>query len=254
MKCKGVKVSVLMSVYNEEKFLAEAIDSVLNQTMKDFEIILVDDNSKDNTLKIAKSFSTKDNRIKVIKLKKNKYRSGGLNEALKHTRGEYIAFLDGDDLYNKDKLKIQSEFMDKNPKTDIVYGILRLFGEDNRFNTPIKVKGKNLKKILKKRAKENLKDIRVGEFLGLKGAFGSANMMIKRKIFKNCKFDAKLKRTQDYDLIFQMIGKEYKFTSLSGKALYYYRIHKNMSIKNHKEMNKNRDYILKKLKKGVYFK
>ena len=144
--------------------------------------------------------------------------------------------------------------MDKNPKTDIVYGILRLFGEDNRFNTPINVKGENLKKILKKRAKENLKDIRVGEFLGLKGAFGTVNMMIKSKIFKNCKFDEKLKGTQDYDLIFQMIGKGYKFTYIPGKALYYYRIHPNMTIKNHKEMNKARDHILNKLKKEIYFK
>lgn len=249
-----VKVSVLIPAYNEEKFLKEAVKSVINQSMQDFEIIIINNASKDKTKEIAESFTKKYENIKLINLKKNKFRSGGLNEGLKYAKGKYIAFLDADDLYDQDKLKIQAKFMEKNPNADLIYGKLKLFGEVERENVPLKQEGKNLKELLKKRAKENLDNLVVGKFLGLGGAIGSASVMIKHQIFKKCEFDEKLKRTQDYDLWFQMIGKGHKFVYVKGKPLYYYRIHSGQNIRNKKEMNKARDYILKKLKRGDYFK
>lgn len=249
-----VLVSIIMPVYNEEKFLGEAIESVLNQTMQDFEIIIVDDLSTDKTLDIANEFSKKDSRIKVYQLEKKGYRSGACNYAIRHSAGKYIAFLDGDDLYAPDKLLLETKFLNENLEIDLVYGTVKLFGKDNRNNIPLEQGGKDLRDVLIERSKEDLSDLRVGDFLGLKGAIPGASPMLRKNVFDECEFDENLKRTQDYDLWFQMIGKNYKFGELKGGPRYFYRIHEDQSILNKGEMDKARDYILKKLKRGTYFK
>lgn len=98
------KVSVLIPIYNQEKYLAKALDSLLNQTLKDFEVICVNDGSKDNSLKILKEYASKDSRIKVID-QKNQGIGRTRNTALKNANGEYIAFLDPDDTFEKNALE-----------------------------------------------------------------------------------------------------------------------------------------------------
>lgn len=243
-----------MPVYNEEKYIAEAIESIINQTFKNWELIIIDDLSGDKTPEIAKKYGKKDSRIKVFEREKKEGRTGAANFGIKCAKGKYIAFLDGDDLYNKDKLKIEAKFMDSHPNADLVYGTVRLFGEDNRNNIPLQQENKDLKKLLKKCSIQNLSHLRVGDFLGLKGAIPGATVMIRKKVFKNCKFDQKLKMAEDYDLWFQMISKEYSFVEIKGKPRYYYRIHSEQSIRNKEEVERAKKYIIKKLKSGIYFK
>ena len=98
-----VKVSVILTAFNEEKFIENAIDSVLNQTLKDFEIIVVNDGSTDNTLNIIENFN--DSRLKLIN-QENMGPGASRNKALEKVVGEYVMYLDGDDWYHPQALEI----------------------------------------------------------------------------------------------------------------------------------------------------
>lgn len=112
------KVSVVIPVYNVEKYVRQAIKSVLDQTFKDFEIVIIDDGSTDHTLKVIKSF--KDKRIKVFKNPKNLGLVESINKGINESRGEYIARFDGDDICERERFKKQVEFLDNNPDYVIV--------------------------------------------------------------------------------------------------------------------------------------
>ena len=107
-------VSIITPVYNAERFLRQTIESVLSQDYKEWEMILVDDCSKDQSESIIKSYIEKDNRIKYIKLKVNSGAAVSRNTAIENAKGRYIAFLDSDDVWTSNKLKVQIEFMKKN--------------------------------------------------------------------------------------------------------------------------------------------
>ena len=96
-KIKNIKVSAIIPVYNVEPYLRKCLDSVCNQTLKDIEIICVNDCSPDNSLEILKKYSKKDNRIKIIDFKENKGVSMARNAAIEQASGEYISFIDPDD-------------------------------------------------------------------------------------------------------------------------------------------------------------
>jgi len=107
------KVSVIIPTFNRATFLKTAIESVLRQNYDNFEIIITDDNSQDNTQGVVKEFS--DKRIRYIRQKKNKGVSAARNTAIKVSEGEYIAFLDDDDEWLAEKLKKQVEIIEKCP-------------------------------------------------------------------------------------------------------------------------------------------
>jgi len=107
-------VSIVTPSYNSENYIADTIESVLNQTYTNFEMIIVDDISSDNTIKIVKKYQKKDKRIKLICLEEKGGASIARNRAIKEAKGKYIAFLDSDDLWKKDKLEKQIKFMEEN--------------------------------------------------------------------------------------------------------------------------------------------
>lgn len=104
-------VSIITPVYNAERFLSETIKSVQEQTYKNWELLLVDDCSKDNSAKIIKEFKKNDDRIKHIKLEKNSGASISRNIGIKNAKGRFIAFVDSDDLWEPEKLEIQINYM-----------------------------------------------------------------------------------------------------------------------------------------------
>lgn len=107
-------VSVIMPVYNGEKFIENSILSVLNQTYKNFELIIIDDKSKDNTINIVSRFFRIDSRIKFLKNTENLGVAETRNVGLKKAKGRWIAFLDSDDIWEKTKLEEQLNFMKMN--------------------------------------------------------------------------------------------------------------------------------------------
>lgn len=103
------KVSVIIPMYNSSKYIVECVNSVINQTYKNLEIILVDDKSNDSTLK--KVNRIKDKRIKIIKLKKNVGAAEARNKGIEASTGDYICFLDSDDYWKLDKVEKQVKFI-----------------------------------------------------------------------------------------------------------------------------------------------
>ncbi len=110
------KVSVLMPVYNAESFLVDAIESILQQTYKNFELIIVDDGSTDATPKILSAFAKKDSRIHVITNESNLGIVQALNNGLLICQGEYVARMDADDISAHDRLSKQIPVLEKNPE------------------------------------------------------------------------------------------------------------------------------------------
>ena len=115
-----LKVSVLMSAYNEEEKVASTIESVLNQSLTDFEYVIVNDGSKDLTWEILEKYAKSDPRIKLINNEKNIGLTASLNKGIRSCSGQYIARLDAGDICHPKRLQVQSEFLDKNPDVYIV--------------------------------------------------------------------------------------------------------------------------------------
>ncbi|MDE5695822.1 MAG: glycosyltransferase family 2 protein [Lachnospiraceae bacterium] len=117
-------VSVIMPAYNCEKYIGESIDSVLNQTYAFLELIIVNDASTDDTKKIILEYCKKDNRIFMYDLHTNSGAAAARNKAIEMAKGKFIAFLDSDDIWKRNKLEKQIEFMEKNhyPITCTSYG------------------------------------------------------------------------------------------------------------------------------------
>jgi len=112
------KVSVLMAVYNGAVYLREAIDSVLAQTYRDFEFVIVDDGSRDTTHSILASYT--DERLRIVTLASNKGHTTALNEGWRACRGEYVARMDGDDICHPERLARQAAMLEADPGLGIV--------------------------------------------------------------------------------------------------------------------------------------
>ena len=119
-------VSVIIPVYNGAKYLAEAIDSVLDQTYQDWELVIVDDGSKDKSLEIAHGYAAGDKRINIFQHAGNINAgvSATRNLGLRHSKGDYIALLDVDDSWYADKLEIQISCFNQSATTVVVYAQL----------------------------------------------------------------------------------------------------------------------------------
>lgn len=113
-------VSVIIPSYNHEKFVGECIQSVLNQTFQDFEIIITDDASTDRTVEIIEQFD--DPRIKLFKHSTNQGVSIAANNCILHTSGKYIAWLSTDDAWYPEKLEVQVQYLDEHPEIGVVFG------------------------------------------------------------------------------------------------------------------------------------
>src|SRR5690625_4493762 len=107
-------ISVITPAYNAARFISETIDSVRQQTYLNWEMIIVDDCSTDRTAEIVEEYIQKDHRIHFIQLEKNSGSAIARNTAMDHAKGDFIAFLDSDDLWYPEKLEKQLKFMQKN--------------------------------------------------------------------------------------------------------------------------------------------
>ena len=135
-----MEISVLMPVYNAEKYVAEAIESTLKQSFQDFEFLIIDDGSTDNTLSIIRSY--KDQRINVITNEHNLVQS--LNLGLKEAKGKYIARMDAGDIMHIDRLRMQYEIMEDDANVTVCGSWIKTFGEDVHNKGEILKKGLGL--------------------------------------------------------------------------------------------------------------
>ncbi len=121
-------VSVVMSVYNGEEYLSDAIESILSQTMEELELIIIDDGSSDASLELIKGYKRQDARIVLIS-RENRGLIASLNEGIGQARGKYIARMDADDISLSERLQVQVDFMEQNPNIGLSGTWIEAFDE-----------------------------------------------------------------------------------------------------------------------------
>ena len=224
-------ISVIIPTYNREKVIFNSVKSVLNQSFKYIEVIIIDDGSTDNTKNKIKHL--KDKRIKYIKLNKTKGANYARNIGIKLAKGKFIAFQDSDDIYHVDKLEKQIKNIYKY-KSDFDFCKVCLHKKRKKFFYP-------KEEIIQKIKKINLFDVLISE-----GNFISTqSILIKKAYIDNCLFDTKFPRLQDYDLVLRMIPKvKVSFTNEALVDLY----RQNNSI------SKNSEILKQSIILFLYFK
>lgn len=224
-------VSVVIPTYNRANLLKRAIKSVLNQEFKDFELIIVDDASSDNTFEVVESIE--DGRIRYLRLKENSGGPVARNIGIKKARGEFIALLDDDDEWLPKRLDVQiKKFENLDKKVGVVYGgFYYVSQQDGR--------------ILGKRLPKYRGDI-YGRLLR-ENFIGSPTLLIRRTCFKKAGlFDPKLTSSQDWDMWLR-IAKHYKFDYVNEIVAKYYVHGKQISF-NMKKYIPGREMFIKKHK------
>lgn len=205
------KVSVLISAYNEKiKWVNKSVDSILNQTYSNFEVIFIIDNPEYKELiNVAKEYEKKDSRIKVIINPENKGLVYSLNKALNEANGDLIARLDADDISLPDRFEKQVEFLNKNKDVDILGTSASIIDEnDNIVKDKISIicEHNKIKKILK-----------------YTNIFFHPSLMIRKKMLLEIGGYREVKYAEDYDMITRAISLGKKVANL-GEALIKYRV------------------------------
>lgn len=207
-------VSIIIPTYNRAHLVGRAIQSVLNQTYQDFEIIVVDDGSVDNTEEIVGEFQRRDKRVKYLKHKVNKGGSAARNTGIKASRGEYIAFLDSDDEWLPRKLQLQMEVFQKSPsRVGAVYTAYVYVKDSGKEINEHKIsKNGNIHLALLQ-----------GNIVGT-----TSTLLIKRSCFEKVGlFDERLKSCQDWDMWLR-ISSMYDFEGLSRPLVKFYTGHQSI--------------------------
>ena len=224
-----VKVSIIIPVYNGEKYVSEAIDSVLNQTYKDFEIIVIDDGSKDNTLNILRMYGDK---IKW-KSQENRGQASAINEGINVAKGKYIAYLDSDDVCVPERFDTQVKYLDEHPNVSLVYS--------DRYN--INENGEN-QGIFNSQPHDN--------FILLQQNYISRSVVMHKKecLYKVGLFDESITGSDDWDMWIR-ISEKFEMSYID-KPLIKYRVHKeNISLLRPKRLDYGRYTKMKVLKKTL---
>ncbi|MBE6738410.1 MAG: glycosyltransferase [Ruminococcus sp.] len=189
-------ISVIMAVYNCAPTVQEAIDSIINQTYANWEFIICDDCSTDNTLEIVKEYEEKyPDKFKVIRNDVNSKLSFSLNHCLKYAQGEFIARMDGDDISRSDRFEKQVKYLREHPDIDLVSTLVQRF------------EGDKLADIIKKPEFPDKYTQRS------QVAFNHATIMTYKYVYDKCGGYTVSKRTvraQDYDLWFRFFYHDFK--------------------------------------------
>ena len=216
---KYPEISVIMPVYNVEKFVSVAIDSVLAQTFEDFELIIVDDGSTDLSTQICASY--RDPRIRIVS-QTNRGLAGARNTGIYESRGEYIALLDSDDSWHREKLALHKIHLDNNPQISVSYSGSRFMDE----------RGKLLRQSQRpKLSGVTAKDVFTRNPVGNGSAAVIRKTALDRMAFlhredpkRMCFFDESFKQSEDIELWIRMaLVHGHKFEGIDG-LLTNYRI------------------------------
>ncbi|MEW6497413.1 MAG: glycosyltransferase [Cyanobacteriota bacterium] len=197
-------ISVVVPVYNGEKTIKETLESVLNQTLSDFELLVINDGSQDSTLEIISTI--KDSRIQVFS-----YPNAGLaasrNRGITHAASDYISFIDADDLWTPDKLELQFKALQENPQAAVVYSWTDYIDDSSQYlrrGSHITANGDVYAKLL------------VIDFL----ENGSNALIRKQALIDVGSFDESLPAAEDWD-IFLKLAAHYLFVAVPAPQILY---------------------------------
>jgi glycosyltransferase involved in cell wall biosynthesis len=201
-------VSVILPVYNAEPFLRESLDSIVNQTYANLEIIIVNDGSTDGSKDIIASYE--DKRIVYIQHTENKGLIASLNEAIQKSTGEYILRMDGDDISFSNRIEKQMQFLFENKSIDIV-GAHALFFKDN-IASPIN----NWALDLKTNSPAEIKSALVWE-----NCIIHPSICMRSEIAKSLLYDTAQVNYEDYDLWLRAVANKFSIAKINEPLLYY---------------------------------
>ncbi len=198
----SVKVSVVMPVYNTEKFVWEAIQSILDQTFIDFEFIIIDDGSSDNSREIIQKYAKKDKRIKALQNPWNKWISFTRNRLHWLVNCEFIAVMDSDDISFLDRLELQYNFLKKHNDYWAIGGHTEIIDEESN-RIWFRKYSNNIEKIIFK-----------------KSPLAQPSVMFKKSVFEKVWwYDPGLNYGEDYDLWLKIYDNWYKLKNLDKPML-----------------------------------
>ncbi len=198
-----MSISVIIPVFNAEKTIEETIDSILNQTFKDIEIIIINDGSTDATLEIIENIS--DSRIKIFSYP-NAGLSASRNRGIDRAKREYISFIDADDLWTPDKLELQWQALQSNPQAAVAYSWTDYIDESSKFiksGRRIKVNGDAFSKLLITNFLEN-----------------GSNPLIRQQALEIGSFDESLTAAEDIDMWLRL-AVDYEFVCVEKPQILY---------------------------------
>ncbi|MBF0472701.1 MAG: glycosyltransferase [Nitrospirae bacterium] len=225
-------VSVLLTVYNNARDVSKSIESILNQTLTDFEFVIINDGSTDNTQGVLEGYAKRDSRIKIFK-QENIGLTKSLNKGLGLVKGKYLARQDADDLSNPDRLLVQLKTMEENG-LDFVGSNVDFITETDEF-----ISRSNLPLM-----HEDIK-----KAMTITNSIIHTSLFIKTDVIKVIKYDEELIMAQDYDLYLRLIEGGYKCQNIE-RPLASYRVKVVHRVKNYDERNRSSRYSLMALKKA----
>lgn len=228
-------VSILIPTYNRSNMLKKAIYSVLNQTYKFFELIIIDDNSTDNTFEIVNNIG--DNRIRYYKNDENYGGAKTRNIGISKSKYDYIAFLDDDDEWLPKKLEKQIKVLKK--------GGDNCCGVYSGFN--ICEEGKEIEICLPKYQELDLRTLFIENYIGT-----TSTILIKKSSLDMVSyFDEKLLQSQEYELYIRLLKNGYSFIPINEPLVNYYIHDKDQITKNKKKIFISKKYILEKHREEI---
>lgn len=219
-------ITIAIPFYNAEKYLGEAINSVLNQTYSEYVLLLIDDGSTDSSLEIANNFAKKDSRIEVFSDGENRNLGYRLNQIPTLCNTKYLVRMDADDIMHPDKIRRQFEVLERNPEIDVLGTNAYVIDENS------KVFGQRLKK-------SETEIVKVSSFI-------HPTIMAKTEWFLNNPYDVDAVRMEDTELWYRCKNK-YIFCILT-ETLFFYREFGSDYYKKCFATYRSRDYILSKYK------
>ncbi|SDQ11055.1 glycosyltransferase family 2 protein [Streptococcus equinus] len=210
------KVSILVAIYNVEKYIGKCIESIINQDYSNIEIILVDDNSQDNSGKICDEFSNKDSRIRVIHHKQNTKLPGVRNTGLNNATGDYIVFVDGDDWLAEDYVSYMLKVIEQSG-SDVAFNLINFTTRDMQQGDNKEIEVWSAEKALE-------------EFLYPHLTIGAWNKMFKREVIEENKlrFIDGLYTAEGYRFVSDVIQRVSSI-GVGCRKVYYYRLNNSQS-------------------------
>ena len=225
-------VSVIMPSYNHEKYISDAIESVLNQSFKDIELIITDDSSKDNSKEIIRYYEKKDNRVLVFFHNENRGIARTMNEGIEKANGKFLSLFSSDDLWVKDKLKKQLKILQENENCIVWSDGLIVDDQGNPTGELFTQRHGALKR---KKSGNIFEELLKGNYIC------GQSIIFKKKNIKNIKYDEKLKYLNDYKFMVDL-ARRHEFYFIP-EPLVIYRIHGENSILSDK-INWQKDNII----------
>jgi glycosyltransferase involved in cell wall biosynthesis len=210
-----------MPSYNHESYVSEAIESVLNQSFTDFELVIVDDGSKDNSKKVIKSYQEKDERIRTIFHMQNLGIARTLNDGIDNAQGRFVALIASDDVWAKSKLEKQLAELEKDENAIV-------WSEGETIDSEGRSTGETF---TEKRALQRKKSGYIFEDLLHRNFIFGSSIIFKKEHTKNIHFDEDLRYLNDYRFVVDL-ARKYKFNFIQ-EPLAKYRVHgRNITLTN----------------------